>query len=164
MPPRTPPPQPQAVAPSPAPSVPAPPAATQPVASPTPAASATPQPDLYRDAPDLNKGVWVRGPNLPSPRQDVAAAVLAGRIYLIGGFGPHNQQMDTTLVWEPQIVPGEPRGEAERACCKLRGRSVPARSSACGPTLLAFQNRSIMQRRPSSAVRSMLRAAASKIS
>jgi len=112
-------PLPQAPTPSPAPSATASSAATPTVAPPAGAASATPQPDLFRDAPDLNKGLWVRGPNLPSPRQDVAAAVLAGRIYLIGGFGPHNQQMDTTLVWEPQIVPGEPRGEAERAGSRI---------------------------------------------
>ena len=51
--------------------------------------------------PDLNKGLWVSGPNLPSSRQDAAAAVLGGRIYLVGGFGPHDRQMDTTLVLEP---------------------------------------------------------------
>jgi hypothetical protein len=99
------------------------PSAAAPLPS-APAATAAPSPsptaeEMFRDAPDLNKGVWVRGPNLPSPRQDVAAAVLAGRIYLIGGFGPRDQQMDTTLVWEPQIVPGEPRGEAERAGSRL---------------------------------------------
>src|SRR5579872_7594056 len=53
---------------------------------------------------DLNAGAWVRGPNLPSPRQDAAAVVLADRVYVIGGFGPHSQQMDTTLVWDPQVV------------------------------------------------------------
>jgi N-acetylneuraminic acid mutarotase len=68
---------------------------------------------------DLNRGVWARGPNLPSPRQDAAAAVIAGRIYLIGGFGPHNTQMDSTLVWEPEIAMGEPRGEVERAGVRL---------------------------------------------
>ena len=78
----------------------------------------TPSQEIERDLPDLNKGVWVRGPNLPSPRQDMAAAVLAGRIYLIGGFGPHDQQMDTTLVWEPQVE-GEPRGEAAHAGARL---------------------------------------------
>ncbi len=72
-----------------------------------------------REIPDLNKGVWVRGPNLPVPRQDVAAAVLAGRIYLIGGFGAHNQQMSSTLVWDPQVVPGEPHGQTERAGSRL---------------------------------------------
>ena len=95
--------------------------APQSSATPSPAAATAPTPSDYfeRDLPDLNKGVWVRGPNLPSPRQDAAAAVIAGRIYLIGGFGPHNQQMDTTLVWEPQIVPGQPRGEPERAGARL---------------------------------------------
>ncbi|HEV2879370.1 MAG TPA: kelch repeat-containing protein [Candidatus Eremiobacteraceae bacterium] len=108
---------PTATQPAPATATPqAPPATATPSQSPDAVATPIPQPsDLYRDAPDLNKGVWVRGPSLPSPRQDAAAVVLAGRIYLIGGFGPRNQQMDTTLVWEPQVVPGEPRGEAERA-------------------------------------------------
>ena len=50
---------------------------------------------------DLNKGVWVRGPDLPSARQDAAVAVMDGRIYLAGGFGPHDQQMATLLVFEP---------------------------------------------------------------
>lgn len=106
--------------------------ASQPAASPTATALATSTPQtrttptpsptptaLEREIPDLNKGVWVRGPNLPVPRQDVAAAVLAGRIYLIGGFGAHNQQMSSTLVWEPQVTPGEPRGETERAGSRL---------------------------------------------
>ena len=53
---------------------------------------------------DLNAGAWVRGPNLPTARQDAAAVVLADRVYVIGGFGPHSQQMDTTLVWDPQVV------------------------------------------------------------
>ena len=50
---------------------------------------------------DLNKGVWVRGPDLPSARQDAAVAVMDGRIYLAGGFGPHDKQMATLLVFEP---------------------------------------------------------------
>jgi hypothetical protein len=50
---------------------------------------------------DLNKGVWVHGPDLPSARQDAAVAVMDGRIYLAGGFGPHDQQMATLLVFEP---------------------------------------------------------------
>jgi Kelch motif protein len=92
--------------------------ASAPSATIAPQPTPTPQP-AERDAPDLNKGVWVRGPNLPSARQDAAAAVLAGRIYLIGGFGPHDQQMDSTLVWEPQVAPGAPHGEAERAGARL---------------------------------------------
>ena len=93
---------------------PSPAATALPSASPLPTRTA----EAERSAPDLNKGVWVHGPNLPSPRQDAAAAVLAGRIYVIGGFGPHNQQMDTTLVWEPQVA-GSPHGEAERAGMRL---------------------------------------------
>ncbi|MBV8366256.1 MAG: hypothetical protein JO194_07125 [Candidatus Eremiobacteraeota bacterium] len=50
---------------------------------------------------DLNKGVWVHGPDLPSARQDAAVAVMDGRIYLVGGFGPHDEQMATLLVLEP---------------------------------------------------------------
>ena len=88
------------------------------VASPAAAAAPTREPPIEVAAPDLNKGVWVHGPNLPSPRQNASAAVIAGRIYLIGGFGPRNEQMDTTLVWEPQVA-GSPRGEAERAGMRL---------------------------------------------
>ncbi len=84
----------------------------------SPDTAPTATPEAERTAPDLSKGVWVHGPNLPSPRQDAAAAVLAGRIYIIGGFGPHNEQMDSTLVWEPQIA-GSPHGEAERAGLRL---------------------------------------------
>ena len=58
---------------------------------------------------DLNKGVWVKGPNLPSARQDAAAVVMGGRIYLIGGFGPHSEQMATTLVFEPTFPSEEAR-------------------------------------------------------
>jgi len=50
---------------------------------------------------DLNKGVWVHGPDLPSGRQDAAVAVMDGRIYLAGGFGPHSAQESTLLVLEP---------------------------------------------------------------
>jgi len=50
---------------------------------------------------DLNKGVWVRGPDLPSARQDAAVAVMDGRIYLAGGFGPHDEQLASLLVFEP---------------------------------------------------------------
>ncbi len=105
---------PPSLAPAPSNSSSAPAATTSPAA-----ASPTPEAVIERDVPDLNKGVWVRGPNLPSPRQDAAAAVLAGRIYLIGGFGPREQQMDSTLVWEPQVVPGSPHGEVERAGARL---------------------------------------------
>jgi N-acetylneuraminic acid mutarotase len=99
--------------PAPAPNVTAPSTAPR-----SPSPSSTPS-TLEREIPDLNKGVWVRGPNLPAPRQDVAAAVLAGRIYLIGGFGAHNEQMSTTLVWEPQVTTGEPHAEIERAGSRL---------------------------------------------
>jgi len=63
---------------------------------------------------DLNAGAWVRGPNLPSPRQDAAAVVLADRVYVIGGFGLHAQQMDTTLVWDPHVVPSENQEPGEQ--------------------------------------------------
>jgi hypothetical protein len=68
---------------------------------------------------DLNRGAWARGPDLPSGRQDAAAAVLGGRIYLIGGYGPHDQQMDTTLVWEPEIAQEEPGETVQRAGVRL---------------------------------------------
>ncbi|HXM18564.1 MAG TPA: kelch repeat-containing protein [Candidatus Tumulicola sp.] len=60
------------------------------------------QPAEYRV--DLNKGVWLKGPSLPSARQDAAAAVIADRIYLVGGFGPHDRQMSSTLVFEPAVA------------------------------------------------------------
>ena len=50
---------------------------------------------------DPHAGSWVRGPSLPSPRQDAATAVLDGRIYIIGGFGPNASSTDTTYVLEP---------------------------------------------------------------
>jgi hypothetical protein len=50
---------------------------------------------------DPHAGVWLHGPNLPSPRQDAAAAVLGGRIYVIGGFGAGGNPTDTTFVLEP---------------------------------------------------------------
>lgn len=54
-----------------------------------------------RYALDPHAGVWLHGPNLPSPRQAAAAAVLGGRIYVIGGFGPDISATDTTYVLEP---------------------------------------------------------------
>lgn len=83
-------------------------------------ASAAPSPsEPYELRADLNKGTWAHGPDLPSPRQDAAAAVLAGRIYLIGGYGPHDNQMDTTLVWEPEIAQEEPGSDVKRAGVRL---------------------------------------------
>jgi N-acetylneuraminic acid mutarotase len=58
---------------------------------------------------DLNKGVWVHGPDLPSARQDAAVAVMGGRIYVAGGFGPHDEQMATLLVLEPTFPSPEAR-------------------------------------------------------
>lgn len=54
---------------------------------------------------ELNAGAWAAGPNLPEARQDAAAAVVGGRIYVVGGYGPRAKQEDTTLVLEPQIIP-----------------------------------------------------------
>jgi hypothetical protein len=75
--------------------------------------TATPNPADYDLRVDLNKGIWVKGPNLPSARQDAAAAVMAGRIYLVGGFGPKDEQMATLLILEPTFPSDEAReGEA----------------------------------------------------
>jgi N-acetylneuraminic acid mutarotase len=84
--------------------------------------SSAPQPD---ERADLNRGVWTRGPNLPSPRQDAAVAVLAGRIYLIGGFGPHDEQMDSTLVWDPDVGWDKPAGGVDGAA-QMQGAWVEA--------------------------------------
>lgn len=61
---------------------------------------ATPAPE-DRYALDPHAGVWLHGPSLPSPRQDAAVAVLGGRIYVIGGFGPDAGPTNTTFVLEP---------------------------------------------------------------
>jgi len=63
-------------------------------ASPAPAPS-----DVY--AIDPHAGVWLRGPSLPSPRQDSSVAEVGGRIFVIGGFGPGAQPTATTFVLEP---------------------------------------------------------------
>lgn len=60
---------------------------------------------------DLNHGSWVRGPDLPEARQDAAAVVYQGRIYLIGGYGPKAAQESSTLVLEPDLVTQTPRPE-----------------------------------------------------
>lgn len=49
---------------------------------------------------DPHGGTWLHGPNLPSPRQDAATAVLDGHIYVIGGFGPGASPTSTTFVLE----------------------------------------------------------------
>jgi Kelch motif protein len=61
---------------------------------------ATPAPDDRYEI-DPHAGVWLHGPNLPSPRQDTAIAVLGARIYVIGGLGPGAAPTDTTFVLEP---------------------------------------------------------------
>jgi N-acetylneuraminic acid mutarotase len=58
----------------------------------------TPAPQF---ALDPHAGSWLRGPNLPAPRQAAASAVLGGRIYVIGGFGADSQPTNTTFVLEP---------------------------------------------------------------
>lgn len=83
------------------------------------ASAASPPSEAFELRADLNRGTWAHGPDLPSPRQDAAAAVLAGRIYLIGGYGPHDDQMDTTLVWEPEIAQEEPGTDVMRAGVRL---------------------------------------------
>jgi N-acetylneuraminic acid mutarotase len=50
---------------------------------------------------DPHGGEWLHGPDLPSARQDAATAVLGGRIYVIGGFGPDSSPTNTTFVLEP---------------------------------------------------------------
>jgi N-acetylneuraminic acid mutarotase len=78
-------------------------------ALPASGAAPTAAPSDYEIVVNLNKGVWVKGPNLPSPRQDAAVTVLAGRIYLIGGFGPKDEQMASVLVFEPTFPSEEAR-------------------------------------------------------
>ena len=53
-----------------------------------------------RYVPDPHAGSWLRGPNLPRPRQDAAVAVLDGHIYVIGGYSPDGPT-STTYVLEP---------------------------------------------------------------
>ena len=62
-------------------------------------AQASPPAEHY--AIDPHAGIWLHGPNLPEARQDAAVAVLGGRIYLIGGYGPDGTPTDTTFVLEP---------------------------------------------------------------
>jgi Kelch motif len=52
---------------------------------------------------DPHAGSWLHGPNLPEARQDAAAAVIDGRIYVVGGFDRYAQSTDTTFVLEPPV-------------------------------------------------------------
>ncbi len=61
-------------------------------------ASAAPPAEHY--VPDPHAGSWLKGPNLPEPRQDAAVTVLDGRIYVIGGYSA-NGPVGTTYVLEP---------------------------------------------------------------
>jgi N-acetylneuraminic acid mutarotase len=81
-------------------------------ARPQPTATATPS-TAYVLRPDLNHGSWVQGPTLPAPRQNAAAAVLNGRIYLFGGFTADHRQTDTTLVLQPGLVTSTPPPESQ---------------------------------------------------
>ena len=102
-------------------------------------ASAAPPPEAveYGFRPDLNGGVWEKGPNLPWPRQDAAAAVLGGRIYLIGGYGPHDQQQDTTLVLEPvEPTSASPQPLARRVGAWTSAAPIPAAIDHAGAAAL----------------------------
>src|SRR5450755_1471166 len=79
--------------------------------SPTPTPTANPNDYTYK--PDLYGGSWVQGPTLPAPRQYAAAAVLNGRIYLIGGFDANSKQTATTLVLQPGLVTSTPPPESQ---------------------------------------------------
>jgi N-acetylneuraminic acid mutarotase len=79
--------------------------------SPTPTPTANPNDYTYK--PDLYGGSWVQGPTLPAPRQYAAAAVLNGRIYLIGGFDANSKQTATTLVLQPPLVTSTPPPETQ---------------------------------------------------
>jgi len=95
------------------------------------------EPAEYGFRPDLNGGVWEKGPNLPAPRQDAAAAVLGGRIYLVGGFGPHDVQEDTTLVLEPvEPISASPQPLAQRVGSWTSVAPIPAAIDHAGAAAL----------------------------
>ncbi|MDQ4149423.1 MAG: hypothetical protein M3164_05455, partial [Actinomycetota bacterium] len=45
---------------------------------------------------------WRRHPSAPTPRTEVAAAALAGRIYVIGGFAEDGSTVPTVEIYDPQ--------------------------------------------------------------
>lgn len=49
----------------------------------------------------LSPGKWVSLAPMPTPRQEVAAAELNGRVFVIGGFGPGSEAVATVEVYDP---------------------------------------------------------------
>jgi N-acetylneuraminic acid mutarotase len=49
----------------------------------------------------LSPGKWVPLAPMPTARQEVAVAELNGRVFVIGGFGPDNDPVDTVEVYDP---------------------------------------------------------------
>src|SRR4029453_18914128 len=73
-------------------------------------------------------GTWSQAASLPSPRSEVASAVLDGRLYIAGGFGsPGARILDEFVVYDPatdawtNLAP-LPEGRHHAALTALDGR------------------------------------------
>jgi N-acetylneuraminic acid mutarotase len=62
------------------------------------------------DAPvdQTTPGTWTTFAAMPTPRQEVAAATLGGRVYVIGGFGQGAEPMPTVEAYDPATNQWEP--------------------------------------------------------
>lgn len=54
-------------------------------------------------------GAWTVAAPLPTPRQEVAVAVLDGRVYVVGGFGESAQAVDVVEAYDPTNNRWQPR-------------------------------------------------------
>src|SRR5689334_22321409 len=70
-----------------------------------PSASAAGSVETFSPAPSFAMlgGSWASGPPLPTPRGEVAGAVLDGRLYVAGGFGPDRMQVPTFEAFDPAM-------------------------------------------------------------
>jgi N-acetylneuraminic acid mutarotase len=67
-----------------------------------PSAAATQPPRAPSPSLPTIGGSWAPGQSLPTPRSEIAAAVLNGRLYVAGGFGnPRATILDDFLAFDP---------------------------------------------------------------
>lgn len=84
------------------------------------------------DVFDLDTGTWSRGPDLPTPRDHLGAAELAGFVYAVGGEeGGHDANVAAVHRWDPtapawEEAPALPRPRGSLAVTVLDGRIVAA--------------------------------------
>lgn len=71
------------------------------------------------------RGTWAAGQELPTPRSELAAVELDGRLYALGGGGGDAQRANE--VWDPASWTWQPRAPPPRALNHLGAAAVNGR-------------------------------------